>query len=80
MFLAPAIKKPNEITVLGPGSPMGDPKGVRAGPGTPILGPKHQKLSETGRRASIWRDIATLLILPSLGSLWDASRAQNVQK
>ena len=38
-------------------------------------GQKHQICSETGRRASVWCDIRTILILPGLRSLWDASRA-----
>ena len=34
-----------------------------------------QKWSETGRRASVWRDIGAILIPRGLGTLWDASRA-----
>ena len=39
-----------------------------------------QKWSETGRRASVWRDIGAILILPGLGTLWDASRAPKLPK
>ena len=59
------------------------PDSEAAGPDSEAAGPdfeaeitgKHQKLSETGRRGSVWRDIGTIFILPGLGSLWDASRA-----
>ena len=80
MFLATTIKTHKENQGLGLWEPHGGPKGVRAGPGTPILGPKHQKLSETNRRASVWYDIRTILILPGLGSLWDAFRASKRPK
>merc|ERR1712216_85383 len=32
----------------GPGGPIGDPKGVRAGPGTPILVPKTSNMVRNG--------------------------------
>ena len=34
-----------------------------------------QQMSEIGRRGSVWRDIGAILILPGLGTLWDASGA-----
>ena len=44
MFLAPTIKKTKENRCFGLWEPHGGPKGVRAGPGTPILGPKKSKI------------------------------------
>ena len=76
MFLAPAINNPQGNSMFWAlGAPWGGPKGVRAGPGTPILNQKHQKCSQTGRRASIRCDIRTMSILTGLRSLSDASRA-----
>ena len=43
-FWLQPLKNLRKIKVLGSGSPMGGPKGVRAGLGTPILGPKTSKM------------------------------------
>ena len=72
-FLLQTLKMLGKIQVLRLWEPLGDPKGVRAGLGTPILGPKHQKLSNTGRCGSVWGDIRTVSILQGLRSLWDDS-------
>ena len=57
------------------GAPWGVPRVCELGPEHQFWVQKHQKLSETGRRASVWRDIRTILILLGLQSLRDTSCA-----
>ena len=76
MLLAAAIKKHKENQGFGPWEPHGGvPRGCELGSERQFWVRKHQKCSEAGRRASVWRDIRTTLILWGLQSLWDASRA-----
>ena len=77
-----------DFEAAGPDLEAAGPDFEAAGPDSEAAGPdfeakitvKHQILSETGRRGSVWRDICAILILPGLRSLWDASRAPKQAK
>ena len=62
---AQQASQPSQSRILGPKGPMWS-----------LFGDGFFKnWFETGRRGSVWRHIGTRLILPGLGTLWDASRA-----